>query len=53
MIYSSNLNKEEVVKKLNPKNTFATSQSLVKPELLELAKWIIWAIPKLKVIKEL
>jgi hypothetical protein len=51
--YSIKLTKEEAVKKLDLKNTMAAAQSLVKPELLEEAKGIIEAIPKLIDIDEL
>lgn len=52
-IYSIKLTKEEAVNKLDPKLTMAAAQSLVKPEVLEQAKWIIEVMPKLKVINEL
>jgi hypothetical protein len=46
-IYSIKLTLEEVVKKLDPRITMAAAQLLVKPEVLEKAKWIIEAVPKL------
>ena len=46
-IYSIKLTKVEAVNKLDPKNMMAAAQSLVKPEVLEGAKWIIEATPKI------
>jgi hypothetical protein len=51
-IYSLKLAKDEAVKKFDPKNTMEAAQSPVKPELLEEAKVIIEAIPKLNDINE-
>ena len=54
LVYSNKLTIEEAVKRLDPRNTMAVgSQSLVKPEVLEEAKEIIEAIPKLMEINEL